>query len=46
MSDKTKDIIFSLVSRGNDTVLSEYSPHIGNFKQRSLELLKRLNLKK
>ena len=44
MADTINQLVYSLVSRGNDTVLSEYTMHKGNFQQISLQVLKRLNL--
>jgi hypothetical protein len=44
MTETIDQLVYSLVSRGNDTVLSEHTTHKGNFQQISLQVLKRLNL--
>jgi hypothetical protein len=39
-------LIYTLVARGNDTVLCNYTPFTGNFEQIAMDALKRLNLSK
>ena len=44
MNATTDKLVFALISRGNMSVLAEYSAYTGNFQQISVDVLRRLNL--
>ena len=43
---QTAPLIYSLVSRGHETILSSFSMHAGNFPSIALDVLKKCNLSK
>ena len=44
MTDTIDKLVYALVARGNQSVLSSYTSYKGNFEQVSLQVLRRLNL--